>query len=107
MKKTRKYDLEELEQGVYEAKTDEGRIHRKAILEAVYEQMKDDYLEKLRIQLIDALKRNDIIKINQIRKLVQDYVKSRSFITSQYKAQKRISQKEAEIWARREVRKDG
>ena len=107
MKKTRKYDLEELEQGVSEAKTDEGRIHRKAILEAVYEQMKDGYLEKLRIQLTDALKRNDLAKMSKIRKLVQDYVKSRSFITSQHKAQKRISQKEAESWAKKEVKKNG
>lgn len=106
-KTTRKFDLEKLEEGVSLAKTSEGRIHRKAILEAVYEQLKDDYLEKLRIALIDALKRNDHAQMNKIRKLVEDYVRSRAFVKSQYDAKKRISEKEAEMWLRREVIKNG
>lgn len=106
-KTTRKFDLEKLEEGVSIAKTSEGRTHRKAILEAIYEQLKDDYLEKLRVALVDALKRNDHAQMNKIRRLVEDYAKSRAFIKSQYNAKKRISEKEAKNWLQREVIKNG
>jgi hypothetical protein len=103
MKNTREIDLGNLEEGVSKAESKEGKIHRKAILEDIYEQLKDSFLEKMRWQLIDALKKNDIIKFNEIRKKVEDYARSPVFVRKRIKARARINQKEAEQFIRKEV----
>ena len=103
MKNTREIDLGSLEEGVARAESKEGRTHRKAILEDIYEQLKDSFLEKMRWQLIDALKKNDIIKFNEIRKKVEDYARSPVFVRKRIKARARINQKEAEQFIRKEV----
>lgn len=106
-KTTRDLDLASLEEGVSKAKTTEGKLHRKAILEDIYKQMKDPFLEKMRIALIDALKRQDVLKFNEIRKKVESYAKSEQFIKNRIKARARISQKEADIFIRKEVIPNG
>jgi hypothetical protein len=108
MRKTTRYlDLASLEEGVSQAKTTEGKLHRKAILEDVYEQMKDPFLEKMRIELISALKRQDVVKFNEIRKKVEDYARSRQFIENRIKARARISKKESDLFIRKEVIPNG
>jgi len=102
-KTTRDLDLASLEEGVSKAKTTEGKIHRKAILEDIYEQMKDPFLEQMRVALIDALKRQDMAKFNEIKKKVESYAKSRQFIENRIKARARISKKEADLFVRKEV----
>ena len=89
-KTTREADFEILEQGVSEAQTTEGKLQRKAALEMIWEQIKDPYLEKMRIALIDALKYGDLQKMAEIRKKVEEYAKSPSFVWNQLKAKKRI-----------------
>lgn len=89
-KSTRKEDLGILEEGVSTAKTDEGRKHRKILLEQVYEQEKDGFLEQIRIALIDALKRNDVKRISELRKIVEDYARSRVFVEKMMMAKNRI-----------------
>lgn len=106
-KTTRDADLASLEEGVAKAKTSEGKKHRKALLEAVYEQMKDPFLEKMRIELIDAMKRNDMVKFYQIRRKVEDYAKTKEFIKKQIQARKRISKLEADVYLKKEVIKNG
>jgi hypothetical protein len=102
-KTTRDLDLASLEKGVSKAKTTEGKIHRKAILEAVYEQMKDPFLERMRVALIDALKRKDMMKFKEIERRIKEYAHSRHFIENQIKARARISKKEADLFIRKEV----
>jgi len=106
-KTTRDLDLASLEEGVSKAKTTEGKKHRKAILEAVYEQLKDPFLERMRIALIDALKRQDMVKFKEIERKVRNYAQSRQFLENQIKARARISQKEANVFIRREVIPNG
>jgi len=106
-KTTRDLDLASLEEGVSQAKTTEGKKHRKAILEDIYEQMKDSFLEQMRVALIDALKRQDVVKFNKIRKKVESYAQSRQFIEKRIKARARISQKEANVFIRKEVISNG
>jgi hypothetical protein len=106
-KTTRDLDLASLEKGVSKAKTTEGKIHRKAILEAVYEQIKDPFLERMRVALIDALKRQDMIKFKEIERKVKEYARSRHFFENQIKARARISQKEADLFIRKEVIPNG
>jgi len=103
-KTTRDEDLNSLEVGKSQAKSSEGRLHRAATLEAVYEQIKDPYLEKMRIALIDALKRQDFFKMAEIKKKIESYARSPSFIQKQYRARARISKKEADSWLAKEVR---
>lgn len=109
-KKTRTEDINSLEEAKAKAKTDEGKKHRAAILEMVYEQMKDPYLEKMRWALIDALKRADFVKMAEIRRKIEDYARSPQFIANQIKAAARISKKEAEVYKlkkEKEVRQYG
>ena len=103
-KTTRLDDLNSVEEGVAKAKTPEGKKHRKAILEAIYDQMKDPYLEAMRNALVDAIKRNDIIKMMKIKSLVEDYSRSSSFIKKQYKAVSKISSNEAELWVKKQLK---
>lgn len=103
-KTTRDEDIAELEEARDKAKSKDGEVHRAAILEAVWEQMKDPILESLRTQLIRALRNNDFVKIEQIRKRVEAYASNPAFKKAQFKAMARISQKEAEIWAKKEGR---
>jgi len=106
-KTTRDLDLASLEEGVAKAKTTEGKKHRKAILEDIYEQIKDPFLEKMRIALIDALKRQDMVKFKEIERKVRSYAQSRQFIEKRIKARARISQKEADVFIRKEVIPNG
>lgn len=97
-KSTRKEDLNLLEEGRDRALTPEGRVHRAALLEAVYEMSKDDVLEGLRIELIDALKQADFNRVNEIRKKVQSYVKTKTFRDKiARKVNKAAGKKEADI----------
>lgn len=106
MKKTTRYfDLASLEEGVAKAKTTEGKLHRKAILEAIYDQIKDSFLEKMRIALIDAMKREDISQFNLIRKKIEEYARTKEFIKKQVKARQRINKVEADIFLAKEVKK--
>lgn len=79
MKHTRKDDLDILDQSRRDAKTEEGKKHRDALLVAVYESLKDPHLEKMRIALIDALKYGNINKMNEIRKKIENYVRTPTF----------------------------
>jgi len=106
-KTTRDLDLASLEEAASKAETAEGKKHRKAILEDVYEQMKDPFLERMRVALINALKRQDVVKFNEIRKKVESYAKSEAFLKNRIKARARVSQKEADIFIRKEVIPNG
>jgi hypothetical protein len=80
MKNTRTNDLGMLEDARDNMPSLEGRMHLQAILENVYEQSKDPFLEKMRIQLTDAMKQNDHVKLNEIRTKIQGYAKSPTHI---------------------------
>lgn len=92
---TRKHDLAELEKGRDAAATKEARLHRDALLAAVYEQAKDPILEKMRIKLIDALKKGDIKAIGEIQKKVKAYASTNVFRQNLYSKIKKVSEKEA------------
>lgn len=99
MKNTRKFDLDELEQHRSEAKTKDDKRHRLALLEAVYEMSKDGFLEKMRIQLIDALKYGDLRKMAEIRRKISDYCQSLSFRKNIAKKINKVAgENEAEKW---------
>lgn len=80
MTNTRNNDLGVLEEARDQAQTERGKKHIQAILENVYEQSKDPVLESMRVQLEDAIKRGDHIKMAKIRKKVQDYAKSPAYM---------------------------
>lgn len=99
---TRKYDLEVLDQARKEAKTERGKIHREALLVAVYESLKDSYLEKMRIALIDALKFGNFEKMKEIRKKIEAYVKTPSFKRNiAQKIARQTSETEAKLFYKR------
>jgi len=103
IKTTRQADLELLEEARDKAETKEGRLHRQALLEAVYEQSKDSLLEKLKNLLIDALKNNDIKKLHEIQKKVEAYAKSPSYLKKiAGKINKNVNEKEAYIYYNRQ-----
>lgn len=99
-KTTRDVDLEYLDSKRKSAVTEEGQSHREAVLVSVYEQIKDPHLEKLRIELEDALKelndtrnQSSVILMNMAahkywtsQKKIMDYTSTPSF-------RKRIAQK--------------
>lgn len=97
-KTTRDHDLAELEAHRDNAPDLETKKKRTALLENVYQQMKDPTLEKLRVKLIDALKREDINEIHEIRKKVQAYGSQKSFIENIHKKMKSVSQDQAKIY---------
>lgn len=80
MKNTRNNDLGVLEEARDQATSDNQKKHLQAILENVYEQSKDTFLEKMRVQLEDAIKRGDHMEMERIRKKVQDYARSPVYI---------------------------
>ena len=95
-KTTREHDLELLDVSRQEAETEAGRVHRAALLEAVYEMSKDEHLERLRRELIDALRFGDLRKMVEVRKRVEDYVSSQTFRRNIAKKVARVSnEKEA------------
>lgn len=85
MSNTRNNDLGVLEEARDQAQTERGKKHIQSILENVYEQSKDTFLEKMRIELEDAVKRGDHMKMGEIRKKVQDYAKSPTYVQNMLK----------------------
>lgn len=57
MKSTRSDDLDKIDQLTRNAKTEKQEQHSRALLSSLYEQMKDPYLERMRVKLIDSLRR--------------------------------------------------
>lgn len=112
-KTTRDEDLEIISQGRFEKDlSPERRKAREAALVEVYEKVKDEVLEKLRWQLIDALKRiftaKDEIKkteawrkFNEIKAKIISYGKSESFRKKIASKIAKVSEKEAEIFYKR------
>jgi hypothetical protein len=96
--KTREPDLELLDEARRKAKTELGKTHREALLVAIYEASKDDWLEKMRIQLIDALKYGDLRKMDEIRRKIQDYASTPSFRRRIAQKIAKISEREAEVY---------
>jgi hypothetical protein len=96
--KTRKTDLELLDEARHKAQTEWGKTHREALLVAIYEASKDDWLEKMRMQLIDALKSGDLRRMNDIRQKIQDYASTPSFRRKIAQKIAKISETEAEIY---------
>jgi hypothetical protein len=88
--KTREPDLDLLDEARRGAQTEWGKTHREALLAAVYEASKDAWLEKMRMQLIDALKYGELKRMDEIRQKIQAYASTPSF-------RKRIAQKIAKI----------
>ena len=96
--KTRKTDLELLDEARRKAQTEWGKTHREALLVAIYEASKDWWLEKMRMQLIDALKLGDFRKMDEIRRKIQDYTSTPSFRRRIAQKIAKISEKEAETY---------
>jgi lipoate-protein ligase A len=72
MKTTRDHDLNRLE-----ADRDKGFKDARRILDKVYKQAKDGELEKLRKQLIEAVRRNDHPATAYLEKIIENYTRRR------------------------------
>lgn len=77
---TRKNDLGVLEDARDNMKSLEGKLHMQALLESVYEQSKDPFLERMRVKLTDAMKRGDMRLLEEVRKKIRDYAKSPTYV---------------------------
>lgn len=101
--KTRKEDLEVLEQARSDARTKEEKKHFESLEVQIYEQMKDPYIESKRMELVDAMRRQDFKAHMRIQQEVQEYAKSPAFKKRMAdRIEKQVSRKEAEVYFKKQ-----
>lgn len=101
MKTTRDEDLQMIEEASRRTQTEEGRIHRQALMEAIYEQTKDAHLERLRRDLTEAIARQDWTAYVDCHNRVSAYASTPAFRKRMARAMARISTHEAELYLER------